>query len=162
MHQTSMTISDRIEKFWQEMRNSITKKTPLIPPHFMKGRISNPKYTHDLKRTIPQEEIKENEMKKMKVTENIQVEVTDLPEDWISQGTGKIEAIANAYGENGEKATAKVLFRPEDSAFVIVFRKTEYAEKMYESLNGRQIDEYSVKVTHPHPISKPELLANES
>ena len=95
VHATSIKFSERIEIYWQELRNEITKKQPLIAPHFMKGRINAPKYK-DLKRTIPSEELEVT--KKAKLNENVQVEVRNLPSDWIEQGIGKIENIANAYG----------------------------------------------------------------
>ena len=148
-------ISDRICQMYEIRLQEITGKKPLIAPSFMKGRIENPKYK-DLKRTIPEdeEENEENLMvngKKPKMSDNVQVEVMDLPSDWINEGVAKMSSIADAYGESGEKATEKVFLKGKD-CFVVVFKRAVFAERMYESLNHRPIDDCIVRVTKPHPV----------
>lgn len=117
----------------------------------MKGRISNPKYS-GLKRTIADhDEIEQEASEKRPKMANLQVEVHGLPQDWIAEGVAKIESIANVFGSNGQKATKEVR-EGKDQSFVVIFIKEEYARKMYNSLNGRQIDDDVVKVSKPHPI----------
>ena len=58
-------LSDRIRQFYDQKRLEITGKQPLISPLFMKGRIENPKYK-PLKRTIPEDEIVNDNVKKAK------------------------------------------------------------------------------------------------
>ena len=130
----------------------ITGKKPLINPNFMKGRIENPKYK-ELKRTIDEEleKSENNDAKKPKTSDNVQVEVSNLPPDWIIEGVAKISAIADAYGDDGEKATQTV-FPKGPNCFVVVFKSAELATKMYHSLNKREIDDFEVKVTEPHPL----------
>merc|ERR1712241_821956 len=91
-------LSDRIRQFYDQKRLEITGKQPLISPLFMKGRIENPKYK-TLKRTIPEDEIVNDNVKKAKSQGNVQVEVTNLPSDWVEEGLEKIRSIANAYGD---------------------------------------------------------------
>jgi len=145
-------LSDRIREFYTTRRQEITGKRPLISPQFMKGRIENPKYK-TLKRTIPEEEIQNDEVKKAKTQGNYQVEISGLPTDWIEEGVEKITSIANAYGDStsDEMPTLKVFQNP-DNSFVIIFKKVQYAVKMYEMLNQREIDQFVVKVTEPHPF----------
>jgi len=145
-------LSDRIREFYAKRRQEITGKRPLISPHFMKGRIENPKYK-TLKRTIPEEEIRNDNIKKAKTQGNYQVEISGLPTDWIEEGVEKITSIANAYGDptSDEVPTQKVFQKP-DNSFVIIFKKVQYALKMHDMLNQREIDQFVVKVSEPHPV----------
>lgn len=145
-----MKLTDRIDKFWNDVRLEITRKNPLVPPHFMKGRISNPKYS-GLKRTIADNEEPESVIEKRTKKACIQVEIQGLPQDWIDEGVSKIESIANAFGINGEKTTKEVR-KEQNQTFIVIFQKEEYATKMYNSLNERQIDQNIVKVSKPHPL----------
>ena len=76
-----------------------------------------------------------------------------MPTDWIEEGVEKITSIANAYGDNtsDEVPTLKVYKNP-DNSFVIIFKKIQPAVKMYEMLNQREIDQFTVKVSEPHPV----------
>jgi len=145
-------ITDRIREFYATRKQEITGKRPLIAPQFMKGRIENPKYK-TLKRTIPEEEIQNDNVKKAKTQGNYQVEISGLPTDWIQEGVEKITSIANAYGDSTseEMPTLKVFQNP-DNSFVIIFKKVQYAVKMYEMLNQREIDQFVVKVSEPHLV----------
>ena len=83
---------------------------------------------------------------------NVQVEVTDLPADWVEEGIDKIRSIANAYGDPAGEIPTEKVYQKGENEFVIVYKQPKYATKMFETLHLRQIDEYIVKVSEPHPI----------
>ena len=83
---------------------------------------------------------------------NVQVEVTDLPADWVEEGIDKIRSIANAYGDPAGEIPTEKVYQKGENEFVIVYKQPKYATKMFETLHLRQIDEFIVKVSEPHPI----------
>ena len=83
---------------------------------------------------------------------NVQVEVTNLPADWVEEGIDKIRSIANAYGDPAGEIPTEKVYQKGENEFVIVYKQPKYATKMFETLHLRQIDEFIVKVSEPHPI----------
>ena len=146
MHATNIKLSERIRQFYESAHKKINARVPLVEPKFMKGRLDNRKYSN-VKRTID-----ENPEcgKKVKIT-SFQVEVSDLPLAWIREGTNKITAVADAYGDDGEKAT-EMVYQKSANTFVVVFKREKYAHKLYDNLNHREIDDCMVKVSVPHTV----------
>lgn len=149
--ESQIYVSERIRAFYDSRKKEITGKEPMVPPQFMKGRLGAPKFK-SLKRTIPDEEIVADRAKRVKSQGNVQVEVTDLPTDWVEEGIDKIRSIANAYGDPAGEIPTEKVYQKGENVFVIVYKQPKYATKMFETLHLRQIDEFIVKVSEPHPI----------
>jgi len=149
--ESQIYVSERIRAFYESRKKEITGKEPMVPPQFMKGRLGAPKFK-SLKRTIPDEEIVADRAKRVKSQGNVQVEVTDLPADWVEEGIDKIRSIANAYGDPAGEIPTEKVYQKGENEFVIVYKQPKYATKMFETLHLRQIDEFIVKVSEPHPI----------
>ena len=45
----------------------------------------------------------------------------------------------------------KIVKQKDSQTFIVIFKNSNSAQKMYQSLNQRQIDEFVVQVTEPHP-----------
>jgi len=149
--ESQIYVSERIRAFYETRKREITGKEPMVPPQFMKGRLGAPKFK-SLKRTIPDEEIVADRAKRVKSQGNVQVEVTNLPADWVEEGIDKIRSIANAYGDQAGEIPTEKVYQKGENEFVIVYKQPKYATKMFETLHLRQIDEFIVKVSEPHPI----------
>jgi hypothetical protein len=135
--------------------------------HLLKGNINKPRF-QKVKRTIEneEEEDQENEIECKKVktnnfavptslntvlpksVQNVQVQVSNLPKEWLESGTKRISSIAEAYGPPDEEVLESVNLL-QDKSVVIVFKKDIFAYAFYESLHQREVYETMISVTEP-------------
>ena len=152
IHSTMISLSSRIADFYGCTSEEITSKEATDCQKFLKGRIDLPKFK-SLKRTVMEEGDDSNAGKKaFYEMPPVQVEIWNLPQEWVREGIVKISNIAEAYGPGGESILEKVF--QEENVFVVIFKKSIYAQKFYDSLNDRQVDEYVIKVSLPHEKSQ--------
>lgn len=149
IHSTMKTLSSRIAEFHEFHRSEIFSKEATQSQKFLKGRIDLPKFKN-LKRTCEEGGPDQEPKKAFYEMPHVQVEIWDLPEEWVSEGVVKISNIAEAYGPGGERIVEKVFKKTDKHEFVVIFKKSIYAQKFYESLNERQVDDNLIKVSCPH------------
>ena len=138
------------------METRLNSKTSLVNPRVLKGHIEHKKY-EKIKRTIDDAtvvDISISPPKRLKPS-NIQVEITDFPKDWIENEFSKLQAIVEALGQdNGEKPTQIIFEKDSGKTIVVILKSAEYAQKLYEALNNRVLDECTVQVSAPHSQGK--------
>jgi hypothetical protein len=106
--------------------------------HLLKGNINKPRF-QNVRRTIEneEEEDQENEIecKNVKTTnfavpislntvlsksvQNVQVQVSNLPKEWLESGTKRISSIAEAYGPPEKEVLESVNLCQDKSVFPI-------------------------------------------
>ena len=135
------------------METRLNSKTSLVNPKVLKGHIEHKKY-EKIKRTIDDStvvDISISPPKRLKQS-NIQVEITDFPKDWIENEFSKLHGIIEALGQDvdGEKTTQIIFEKDNGKTIVVIFKSAEYAQKLYETLDNRVLDDCTVQVSAPH------------
>ena len=155
VHATGTLLSDRISQHYKDTEKRLNFKSSLVNPRVLKGHIDHQKY-EKYKRTIEDgpETVADTDsspVKKPKFEPRVQVEITNFPPDWKENELNKVTNIINAYGQDGEKAFEEIKEGNEGKTLVVILKKPYYAQKLYESMNNRVLDECTIQVSEPHP-----------
>ena len=155
VHATGTLLSDRISQHYKDTEKRLNFKSSLVNPRVLKGHIDHQKY-EKYKRTIEDgpETVADTDsspVKKPKFEPRVQVEITNFPPDWKENELNKVTNIINAYGQDGEQAFEEIKESNEGKTLVVILKKPYYAQKLYESMNNRVLDECTIQVSEPHP-----------
>ena len=151
---TGETLTQRFARIQEEANNEIQFKEPNRTQTWLKGSINSKKFKKmelNLKRHH-EEIVREQEIKKRKIqAQCVQVEVSELPPDWIEEGVEKIRSIASAYGPGAEECVELCFRKKDTNNFVVIFKESRFAYELYNGLNGRHLDDTEIVVSVPCP-----------